>query len=72
MNEMRDAHNLLVQVQKTQEHQILALESGLDLLQEFFSIFIKNNPALLYAKFNDLLLTLQEHIHSLQDTLQML
>ena len=26
----------------------------------------------MYAKFNDLLLTLQEHIHSLQDTLQML
>ena len=72
MNEQRDAHNLLVQVTKTQEHQIMALESGLEHLQEIFSIFIKNNPALLYAKFNDLLVTLQEHIHSLQDTLQML
>ena len=41
-------------------------------LEEIFAIFIKNNPALLYAKFNDLRTTLQQHIHNLQDTLQML
>jgi hypothetical protein len=69
---MQDSHNLLVQIQNTQEHQINELRSGLNHLKEIFSIFIKNNPALLYAKFNDLLTTLQQHISNLQDTLQML
>ena len=72
MVEMQDSHNLLVQTQRTQEHQITDLKSGINHLEEIFSIFIKNNPALLYAKFNDLLTTLQQHIYSLQDTLQML
>ncbi len=72
MIEMQDSHNLLVQIQKTQNHQIKELESGLDHLEEIFSIFIKNNPALLYTKFNELLQTLQQHIYNLQDTLQML
>jgi hypothetical protein len=72
MIEMQDSHNLLVQIQKTQEHQITELKSGINHLEEIFSIFIKNNPALLYAKFNDLLTTLQQHFFNLQDTLQML
>lgn len=54
------------------EHQILSPNAGLRHLEQSFPLFIKNNPALLSAKFNDLIQTLQDRIHSLQDTLQML
>jgi hypothetical protein len=41
MIEMQDSHNLLVQIQKTQEHQINELKSGLNHLEEIVSTFIK-------------------------------
>lgn len=58
MNQIRDNHDLLVQIQKPQEHLILELESGIAHLEEIFSIFIEN------AYYNN--------THSLQDTFQML
>ena len=45
---------------------------GLAQLENIFSLYIKNNPALLYAKFNDQLMTIQDKIYDLKDTLQML
>ena len=45
---------------------------GLAQLENIFSLYIKNNPALLYAKFNDQLMTIQDRIYNLKDTLQML
>ena len=72
LKDLQSSQKLLIQMTKTMEHQILSLNAGLSHLEQIFALFIKNNPALLYAKFNDLLMSLQDRIHSLQDTLQML
>ena len=72
LRDLQSSQKLLIQMTKTMEHQILSLNAGLSHLEQIFALFIKNNPALLYAKFNDLLMSLQDRIHSLQDTLQML
>ena len=57
---------------KTQEHQIKELEINLFHLADVMTLFIQNNPALLYAKFNDQLMIIAEHFSNLQDTIQML
>ena len=54
------------------EYQIIQTQQSLAYLENIFALFIKNNPALLYAKFNDELLTIQDKIYDLKDTLQML
>ena len=72
LNDMRSNQNLLVQMANTQTHHIRELESNLWHLTEIFSLFIKNNPALLYAKFNDQLMILNDHLNNLKDTIQML
>ena len=72
MSKLEDAHNLLVQVSETQQHQIRGLEIGLEHLNDVFTLLIKNSPTLLYAKINDQLLALQDNIADLKDTLQML
>ena len=72
LRDLQSSQKLLIELSKTMEHQILSLNQGLSHLEDIFSLFIKNNPSLLYAKFNDLLQTLQDRIHSLQNTLQML
>jgi hypothetical protein len=41
MNRMRDFHNLSGQIQKTQKHPISELESGLNRLEDKFTILIK-------------------------------
>ena len=71
MERLESAHNLLVQVSKVQAHQIQNLEFGLNHFAEIFYLLIKNNPALFYAKLNDQLLTLQDNVYNLKDTLQM-
>ena len=72
LDEVKNKQSLLVQISKTHEHQIQTIKSDLWQLREIFQLFIKNNPALLYAKFNDQLQTLADHITILKDTLQML
>ena len=72
MSKLEDAHNLLVQVSETQQHQIRGLEIGLAHLSDVFALLIKDSPTLLYAKINDQLLSLQDNIADLKDTLQML
>ena len=54
------------------EHQVIQTQMGCGHLENIFALFIKNNPALLYAKFNDQLLTIQDKIYDLRDTLQIL
>ena len=73
--DLRDLGNnqrLLIEFTKTMEFQIMTTQQSLNHLESIFGLYIKNNPALLYAKFNDQLLTLQDRIYNLKDTVQML
>ena len=72
MANLQNNQNLLIQVTKIHTNQINALQNGLTQLNDIFDLFIKNNPALLYAKFNDVLTSLSDRINDLKDTIQML
>ena len=72
LRNVQSNQKLLIEYTKTMEKQIMETQVGLSHLENIFSSFIKNNPALLYAKFNDQLLTIQDRIGDLKDTLQML
>ena len=47
-------------------------QQGLAHLDGIFALFIKNNPALLYAKFNDQLITIKDKNFDLKDMLLLL
>ena len=72
LKDIQQGQKLLIEFTKTMEHQIIHTQMALSQLENIFSLFIKNNPALLYAKFNDQLMTIQDRIYNLKDTLQML
>ena len=72
LKDLQQGQKLLIEFTKTMEHQIIHTQMALSNLENIFSLFIKNNPALLYAKFNDQLMTIQDRIYDLKDTVQML
>ena len=63
--DMQQNQKLLIEFTKTMEHQIIHTQMALAHLESIFSLFIKNNPALLYAKFNDQFMAIQDKIHAL-------
>jgi hypothetical protein len=69
---MSNNQNLLIQVQKIHTDQILQLEVGLIQLSGIFDLYLKNKPALLDAKLEDVLQSLANRIGDLKDTMQML
>jgi hypothetical protein len=69
---MSNNQNLLIQVTKIHTDQILQLENGLLQLKDIFNLYLKNNPALLYAKLEDVLQSLTDKLQDLKDTMQML
>jgi hypothetical protein len=71
MATMSNNQNLLIPVQKIHTDQILQLEVGLIQLNNIFNIYLKNNPALLYAKLEDVLQSLADRLGDLRDTMQM-
>jgi hypothetical protein len=72
MATMSNNQNLLIQVQKIHTGQILQLDVGLIQLSDIFYLYLKNNPALFYAKLEDVLQSLADRIGDLKDTMQML
>ena len=72
LNDMSNKQNLLVQITQNHEIQIQKVKHSLEELTTVFTLFIKNNPALLYAELNDKLMLIQDHITKFRDTIQML
>ena len=72
MDEMQNKHNLLVQISQNHEIQIERLQSSLSELETVFNLFLKSNPALLYAQLNDKIMMIQDNISKFKDTVQML
>jgi hypothetical protein len=60
MATMSNNQNLLIQVQKIHTDQILQLEVGLIQLNDIFFLYLKNNPALLNVKLEDVLQSLAD------------
>ena len=63
---------MLIQITQNHELQIQKVKQSLEELTTVFTLFIKNNPALLYAELNDKLMLIQDHITKFRDTIQML
>ncbi len=72
MATMSNNQNLLIQVQKIHTEQILQLEVSIMQMNQVFQLYLKNNPALLYAKLEDVLQSLADRMGNLKDTMQML
>jgi hypothetical protein len=72
MATMSNNQNLLIQVQRIHTDQILQLEVCIIQLNDIFNLYLKNNPALLYAKLEDLLQSLADRKGDLKQTMQML
>ena len=66
---MTNKQNLLVQITQNHELQIQKVKHSLEELTTVFTLFIKNNPALLYAELNDKLMLIQDHITKFRDTI---
>ena len=49
LKELGNNQRLLIEFTKTMEFQIMATQQSLAHLESIFSLYIKNNPALLYA-----------------------
>ncbi len=69
---MSNNQNLLIQVTKIHTEQIVQLENSILQLNDMFNLYLKNNPALLYAKLEDVLQSLTDKIQDLKSTMQML
>jgi hypothetical protein len=72
MTTMSNNQNLLIKVTKIHTDQIMQLENGILQLNDIFNLYLKNNPALLYAKLEDVLQSLTDKLQDLKDTMQML
>ena len=72
MATMSNNQNLLIKVSKINTEQINQLATGLVQLRDTFTLYLKNNPALLYAKFDSVLESLTDKLEDLKDTIQML
>jgi hypothetical protein len=69
---LSDQHNLLVNVIKKHEHQINELAAELNHLTDVIRTLITYNPALVYAKFEHNVKTIEDHLTVLFDALQQL
>jgi hypothetical protein len=72
MATMSNNKNLLIWLQIIYRDQTLQVQFYITQLNDIFNLYLKNNPALLYAKLEDVLQSLEDRIGGLKDTMQML